>query len=95
MGRTEGQGSKMGRTEITTIQEIELEQLKVLLEIKKCEARLFEIIIEEMKNKDTSSFIRNICSIRNDVFISDKEGRRRIVPLLMDGWEYPLLSDSV
>ena len=49
----------MGRTEITTIQEIELEQLKVLLEIKKCEARLFEIIIEEMNMKDTSSFIRN------------------------------------
>jgi len=51
---------------MTTIQEIELEQLKVLLEIKKCEARLFEIMIEEMESKDTSSFIRNVCSIRND-----------------------------
>lgn len=35
---------------MTTIQEVELEQMKVLLEIKKCETRLLEIIVEEQEH---------------------------------------------
>jgi hypothetical protein len=35
---------------MTTIQEVELEMLRVKLEIAKCELRLFEIIVEEQEH---------------------------------------------
>jgi hypothetical protein len=59
---------------ILRIKEIELEQMRVLLKIKQCEARLFEIIVEE--EMIASSFIRNICSIRNDVFLQRQSAER-------------------